>query len=210
MRGAHVSVLMPTFAQEEFLPRAVASLFDQTLTDWELIVVDDGSPGDVCAALGSYLDDRRVTAYRFRQNRGLGAALNAALERSSAPLVAYLPSDDVLYADHLASLVGALRADANATLAFSGVKHEYRVPGKGVLFDGTAHGQIEATRSSSCKSHTVELEIAGSSAKSSRQTISTGCSGRSSVRGDPSSPRARSRANGWTIRFSGTRSSASR
>jgi len=43
---ASVSVVMPTFDQAEFLPGAVQSLFDQFWGDWELIIVDDGSPGE--------------------------------------------------------------------------------------------------------------------------------------------------------------------
>ena len=138
-----VSVLMPTFAQEEFLPRALASLFDQTLRDWQLIVVDDGSTGDIRAALGSALDDGRVELHLLEKNRGLGAALNVALDHADGTLIAYLPSDDVFYPDHLESLARCLEAEPAATLAFSGVKYEYRVPGKGVLFDGTSEGRIE-------------------------------------------------------------------
>jgi glycosyltransferase involved in cell wall biosynthesis len=54
-----VSVIMPTYDQDTFLPTAVSSLMAQTMTDWEL-VVDDGSPGDAAAALGGALDYRRV------------------------------------------------------------------------------------------------------------------------------------------------------
>ena len=134
---------MPTFAQEEFLPRAVASLFDQTLEDWQLVVVDDGSPGDVRAAMAPYLADARVWLHRLERNHGLGAALNVALSRARAALVAYLLSDDVLYPEHLESLARCLATQPGAALAFSGVRHEYRVPGKGVVFDGTSPGAIQ-------------------------------------------------------------------
>ena len=53
-----VSVVMPTYDQDSFLPLAVGSLFAQTQQDWELIVVDDGSPGDTKAVLGHAFDDR--------------------------------------------------------------------------------------------------------------------------------------------------------
>jgi glycosyltransferase involved in cell wall biosynthesis len=113
---AQVSVLMPTYAQAAFLPRAVASLLAQDLTGWELVVVDDGSPDDVAAALAPFAGDPRVARYRLPENRGLGAALNEGLARSSAPRVAYLPSDDVLHADHLSTLARALE-DAAVVLA---------------------------------------------------------------------------------------------
>jgi len=82
---------------------------------------------------------------RQEVNVGLGAASNAALELASAPLIAYLPSDDVWFPDHLGSLVACLEAHPEAVLAYSGVRSEYRVAFKG--FGGAAHqrhGAIES------------------------------------------------------------------
>ena len=127
-----VSVLMPTFRQAAFLRRAIESLRGQSLADWELIVVDDGSPDETQSVLSRYTADPRVRCRELRQNAGLGAALNVAIEEARAPLVAYLPSDDVYYRDHLASLADCLEAFPSAALAFSGVRHHYNrySPGK--------------------------------------------------------------------------------
>ena len=138
-----VSVLMPTFQQASFIGRALKSLLDQTMADWELVIVDDGSPDETRAVVEPYLADPRIHYHRLDYNHGLGAALNQALARARAPLIAYLPSDDVYYADHLASLKECLDVHAEAILAYSGVKNEFRVPGKGVLANRTSTGQIE-------------------------------------------------------------------
>ena len=138
-----VSVLMPTYAHAHFIERALQSLLAQTLDDWELVIVDDGSPDETRTVVEPYLDDTRISYVTFEHNRGLGAALNAALDTASAPFVGYLPSDDVIYRDHLASLIELLEQRAELVLAYSGVRHEYRVPGKGVLFRGTSTGQID-------------------------------------------------------------------
>jgi hypothetical protein len=107
---ARVSVVMPVFAQTAFVPRALSSLQAQTVTDWELIVVDDGSPDDVAAVLPR---DPRIRSLRHDRNRGLGAALNAGLDRARAGVIAYLPADDVWYLRHLAELLRLLeRPDA--------------------------------------------------------------------------------------------------
>ncbi|MBW3573568.1 MAG: glycosyltransferase [Actinobacteria bacterium] len=121
--AVRVSVVMPTYDQEAFLPGAVASLFAQSAPDWELIVVDDGSPGDTRQALGGALDDPRVRLEVFDHNRGLGAALNRGLDCASGDYIAYLPSDDVYYLDHLKSLTTALEAAPEAVLAVTGVRH---------------------------------------------------------------------------------------
>lgn len=121
-----VTVLMPTYGQSHFLPRALDSLLAQSLTAWEAIVIDDGSPGDDTArALAPFLTDARVRYQRLPHNTGLGNALNVALDQARAPLIACLPSDDVFYRDHLASLRAALEGDPAAVLAFSGMRHHY-------------------------------------------------------------------------------------
>ena len=120
-----VSVLMPTFQQSAFIARAVAGLLAQMLTDWELIVVDDGSRDATEAALAPFLAEPRIRLVRLPENRGLGAALNLGLELARAGLVAYLPSDDVVYPEHLASLRRLLDERPDAVLAFSGVRHHY-------------------------------------------------------------------------------------
>src|SRR3712207_1762603 len=93
-----VAVVMPTFKQAAFVRRALDSLLAQTLAEWELVVVDDGSPDDTRVAVAPYLDDPRVRYLRLDRNRGLGHALNAGLDVTRANLVAYLPSDDLYHA----------------------------------------------------------------------------------------------------------------
>jgi glycosyltransferase involved in cell wall biosynthesis len=118
-----VAIVMPSFDGAPFIRRAVSSLLGQTLTDWELIVVVDGSSERNDEIVPPLLADPRCSLVHWTHNRGLGAALNAGLERSQTPFVAYLPSDDVLYPEHLASLLELLERDENAVLAFSGVRH---------------------------------------------------------------------------------------
>ncbi len=128
-----VSVLMPTYEQAAFIRRALESLCAQSLGDWELRIVDDGSTDDTRAAVAPYLEDARIHYARFERNRGLGAALNHALARAQAPLVAYLPSDDVYYADHLASLAACLDRQPDAVLAYAGVRHHYNRSAEGQI-----------------------------------------------------------------------------
>ncbi len=129
-----VSVLMPTYGQRGFIARAIQSLLGQTLTDWELIIIDDGSPDDTHAEVLPYLGDTRIRYERLAHNVGLGAALNLALGRARAAKIAYLPSDDVYYAEHLATLALRLEQEHGAALAYSDVRHHY---------NRTAQGPIE-------------------------------------------------------------------
>ncbi len=120
-----VSILMPTYKQAPFIRRALASLSAQLLLDWELIMVNDGSPDETQVLVEPYLADPRVHYYRLDINRGLGAALNFALAQAQAPLIAYLPSDDVYYSEHIQTLVNCLEEHPEAVAAYSGVRHHY-------------------------------------------------------------------------------------
>src|SRR2546421_12642165 len=128
-----VSVLMPTYKQEHFLSRAIESLKAETLTDWELIIVDDASPDETHLVTAPYLSDTRIHYHRLECNRGLGFALNYAMSLAQAPLIAYLPSDDVYYTEHLQSLVTCLKACPQAILAYSGLRFHYNRSAPGQL-----------------------------------------------------------------------------
>jgi len=89
-----ISVVMPVRDGARWLGEAIASLQDQTLSDFELIIVDDGSADDSPRIIeASSRDDPRIRA--FRQERlGLVPALNRGLLESRAPLIARLDADD--------------------------------------------------------------------------------------------------------------------
>nr|WP_036240162.1 glycosyltransferase family 2 protein [Massilia sp. JS1662] len=140
-----VSVLVPTFDQAHFIARALASLQAQTLDSWEAVVVDDGSRDATAAVVAPFLEDARIRYLALDANEGLGRALNAALDATTAPLVAYLPADDVFYPRHLETLAAALGAAPEAVLAVSGVRWHYNreaegpVPGEGLQLVQAMH-----------------------------------------------------------------------
>ena len=121
MTAPAVAVLVPVHDMAAFLPRALDGLLAQEVGDWEAVVVDDGSadPDAVRAAVDG-VHDPRIRVLRSPVNRGLGAALNTGLDATSAPVVAYLPADDVWSAGHLAALLGCL-GEPDVALARSGL-----------------------------------------------------------------------------------------
>ena len=90
-----VSVLLPVHNAEVYLPEAVESILGQSLTDFELICIDDGSSDRSHELLQRYAArDRRVRVFRTK-HAGLIAALNEGLKIARAPLVARMDADDV-------------------------------------------------------------------------------------------------------------------
>src|SRR5579859_1009902 len=119
-----VTVLMPTYKQASFIVRAVNSLLAQSFTDWEFVIINDGSPDNTRNMVDPFLRDSRIRYFENTQNEGLGYCLNRGLEQAVFDLISYLPSDDIYYADHLQRLYELLTGDEEAVLAYSDVESE--------------------------------------------------------------------------------------
>jgi glycosyltransferase involved in cell wall biosynthesis len=119
-----VSVVIPTFNRRRFLPSAIASARAQTLTDIEIIVVDDGSTdgtAGITAALAA--SDPRMRVVR-QDNRGPSAARNVGLACATAQWVAFLDDDDLWHPDFLSQMLAfveqhGLQAGACLAVGFS-------------------------------------------------------------------------------------------
>jgi glycosyltransferase involved in cell wall biosynthesis len=104
-------VLLPTYNRARFLPAAFEALAAQTLEDWELVIVDDGSTDETPVVLDRLCRTIAQPVVRVVQpNAGAYAARNTALDRATAPFVAFYDSDDVWLPHHLETCVAALQA----------------------------------------------------------------------------------------------------
>ncbi|MCD8318562.1 MAG: glycosyltransferase family 2 protein [Paraprevotella sp.] len=114
------SVIMPTYNQAYFIRRAVMSLIRQSYPHWELIIVNDGSTDHTDRIVRNLPQDERIKYLYYPDNRGMGYALNKGLDAAQYGHIAYLPSDDFFYADHLKDLKEAFDTDERVILAYSG------------------------------------------------------------------------------------------
>jgi len=117
-----ISVIMPTYNNAPLITRAVRSLLLQTFTDWELLIIDDGSTDNTEAVLQKLLPDSRIRYFREIVNKGLGACLNLGIELARNDNIAYLPADDLYFKDHLQLLYYSLMGSRNAILACTGIR----------------------------------------------------------------------------------------
>lgn len=93
-RAPLVSVVVPIYKVEKYLAECVDSILAQTLSDIEVILVDDGSPDNCPAMVDAYAaKDPRVVAIH-QPNGGYGKAVNAGIARASAPYIGIIESDD--------------------------------------------------------------------------------------------------------------------
>lgn len=100
---------MPVHNAAPYLAAAIESILRQTYTDFEFLIIDDGSTDGSPAILQAATRDQRVRVIR-RENRGLVATLNEGLTLARAPLIARMDADDVARPARLAQQVGALAA----------------------------------------------------------------------------------------------------
>ncbi len=109
-----VSVVLPVYDVEQYLPHCLDSLAGQTFRDYELIVVDDGSPDGSRAIAERYAAaDPRIRVV-VRENGGLGAARNTGVREARGRFLTFVDSDDALPPEALAVLVAtALRSGSD-------------------------------------------------------------------------------------------------
>ena len=92
-----VTIVMPVYKVEQYLPACIESVRAQTFTDWECILVDDGSP-DGCGAI---CDEAARRDERFRvvhrENGGLSRARNSGMEVARGEYYVFLDSDDAIH-----------------------------------------------------------------------------------------------------------------
>ena len=106
-RDPLVSVIIPTFNREAYLREAIASVFAQSYSNWELIVVDDGSTDGTRADLVS-LTDRRMHVVPLEHCGNPARLRNVALARAAGRYVAFLDSDDMWMPEKLELQIGDL------------------------------------------------------------------------------------------------------
>jgi glycosyltransferase involved in cell wall biosynthesis len=114
-----VSIILPTYNRARFLPQAFESIRAQTFTDWELIVVDDGSSDDTAAIVEveSRKTPQRVVFIR-QENKGPYGARNTGLDHARGRYLAFYDSDDAWLPHHLQRCVESLDANANVAWVY--------------------------------------------------------------------------------------------
>ena len=98
---AQVDIVIPLYNKAQCVARAVRSIQEQTMADWRLIVVDDGSTDDGPDIVHK-IDDDRIEIIT-QTNQGPGAARNAGIARATSEYLAFLDADDEWYPDYLAN-----------------------------------------------------------------------------------------------------------
>ena len=122
-----VSVIVPVYNVEKYIHRCVDSILAQTFTDFELILVDDGSPDNCPAICDEYAEkDSRIRVIH-QENGGLSAARNAGLDVATGEYISFVDSDDWVESGFLMKMASQMNKD-NSQMVVSGARKIW--PGK--------------------------------------------------------------------------------
>ncbi|MGK0365972.1 MAG: glycosyltransferase involved in cell wall biosynthesis [Saprospiraceae bacterium] len=121
MNNLIVSVILPTYNRADFLREAIESILNQTFTDFELIVINDGSTDGTDAMINS-LTDERIQYISYQKNKGVSFARNQGLDAARGKYIAFMDSDDISQPERFMEQVRVLNADGNLAICGSNIR----------------------------------------------------------------------------------------
>jgi glycosyltransferase involved in cell wall biosynthesis len=112
-----VSIILPAFNANRFIAETITSVINQSYTNWELLIVNDGSSDDTEKTIASYLNDNRIK-YISKQNSGVSDTRNNGIHRAKGNYIAFLDADDIWKENNLTKKIECLH-NTNSDAVYS-------------------------------------------------------------------------------------------
>lgn len=112
-----LSVIIPVYNGEKTIYKTVDSVLKQSFSDWELIIINDGST-DLTKAVISGIKDSRIKLFNYT-NAGLSASRNRGIDLATSDYISFLDADDLWHSDKLKRQLEALQTYPQASIAYS-------------------------------------------------------------------------------------------
>ncbi|GAT62863.1 glycosyltransferase family 2 protein [Paludibacter jiangxiensis] len=120
-----ISIIVPCYNQAQYLPEALDSVLAQTYTNWECIIVNDGSPDNTEEVAKIYCNKDSRFKYIFKENGGLSSARNFGFQFAGGEYLQFLDCDDILSSNKLQLQIEQLREYNFDPYIISVTKHQY-------------------------------------------------------------------------------------
>ena len=134
----YFSIILPTYNRSNLLSGAIKSVINQSLTDWELLIIDDGSTDNTKEVVLSFNDSR--IRYIYQDNAERSAARNRGIKESVGIWVCFLDSDDIFFNNYLKNLKDIIDYNNKPSIIVSGysnVDAQFRILENIPPFEGT-------------------------------------------------------------------------
>lgn len=122
MKTDLISIVMPAYNMEKFIEESIQSILKQTIQNWELIIVDDGSTDNTKKIIDAFLKSEPRIKYFYEENGKQGKARNTGIARANGNVIAFLDADDLWKNDFLEKQI-ALLESSHADLVFSDIQY---------------------------------------------------------------------------------------
>lgn len=124
MEQKKVSVIMPAYNAEKYIRQSILSVINQSYSNWELIIVNDGSTDSTVEIINEMAaEDSRIHLHSFEKNKGACSALNQALDLATGEYLCWLSADDIYLKEMFSSSIKYLDNHKNLQGVFS--KHYF-------------------------------------------------------------------------------------
>ncbi len=121
---AKVSILLPVYNREHYLPMAIESVIGQSYQNWELLVSDNCSTDNTAAVASKYAEqDKRIKYWRNEKNIGSGLNYNKCIEKATGEYIELFGADDIFEPDCLEKFVNILNDNPSVVLVTSAKRH---------------------------------------------------------------------------------------
>ncbi|MHC5825871.1 MAG: glycosyltransferase, partial [Nostoc sp.] len=140
-----ISVIIPAYNSEKTIKETIQSVLNQTFTDFELIIINDGSQ-DSTLEVVTQIQDPRIKVFSY-SNAGGNVSRNRGLERAGGEFVSFLDADDLWTPDKLQSQLKALQENVTAKVAYSwtdyiDTKGQFLFSGKRINVNGNIYEDL--------------------------------------------------------------------
>lgn len=136
MEHQSVSIILPTYNRAHIIKKSIDSVLAQTYTDFELLIIDDGSTDETEQVIAEY-QDSRIVYHKLPQNGGQSKARNYGITQAKYDVIAFEDSDDIWYPTKLEKQMDILmKADASVGMVYHKLKYEIEDYGTLILPKG--------------------------------------------------------------------------
>ena len=142
-----ISIIIPAYNAEKYLANTIQSVINQTFTDWELIIINDGSTDGTLELINNFKDkDSRIKVFSH-ENAGVAHSRNRGIAEAKGEFIAFLDADDLWTIDKLEIQLKALQENSYASVAYSWVDYideagKFLYPGSHITVNGDAYPKL--------------------------------------------------------------------
>lgn len=139
---SNLTVLMPVYNSEQYLSEAISSILNQTYTNFNFIIIDDGSTDQSLNIIKSFADkDNRIIYFTHKNNKGAVETRNACLKKASSKFIAFMDSDDISHPERLEKQINFMQN--NPTVGLCGSYYKFFGKRKDIIKLPTSSDEIK-------------------------------------------------------------------